>query len=121
MSRPLFLYGTLLVPRVLRRFGGQPRRLRPARAEGWRRVTLRGTPYPTLLRGAGSVPGALLRVPPAVLARLHAYEGPPYRLVPLRVRTARGMAWARAWVAPPWRAAALECWPLPAAAVKLAA
>ena len=105
MSRPLFLYGTLLRPAVLRRFGGQPRRLRPARAEGWLRVGLRGTPYPTLLRGAGTVAGALLRVPPAVLARLHAYEGPPYRLVPLRVAGAPGPCWARAWVAPPWRAA----------------
>jgi hypothetical protein len=89
----------------LRRLGGDPRRLQPAWAEGWRRVVLRGTSYPTLVAAPGAVTeGALLRVAPVVLARLAAYEGAEYRLVPLRVRTARGPRLARAWVAPRWRA-----------------
>lgn len=109
----LFLYGTLLRPGVLERMAGQPglaRRLRPARLEGWARVGLRGTPYPTLRRAAeATTEGALLRCGAAALARLAAYEGPPYRLVPVHVATRRGPCRARAWVAPRWRASA-ERW-----------
>jgi gamma-glutamylcyclotransferase (GGCT)/AIG2-like uncharacterized protein YtfP len=111
----LFLYGTLLAPAVLARMSGEPalaRRLRPARLAGWRRVHLRGTPYPTLVRDAASaVEGAVVRVGPAALARLSAYEGSAYRLVPLRVAAARGVVAARAWIAPPWRADAANPWP----------
>ena len=118
MPRPLFLYGTLLDPRVLEAMAGRrglARRLRPARLAGWRRVALRGTPYPTLLRDPGSVTeGALLRsADPAALARLAAYEGPSYALVPLRVATARGPCLARAWVAARWRADRARDWGLP--------
>ncbi|HWX47551.1 MAG TPA: gamma-glutamylcyclotransferase family protein [Roseomonas sp.] len=77
---------------------------------GFRRVVLRGTPYPTLTPGPDSVAGLLIRPAPPALARLHAYEGPLYRLLPLRVCTARGPVQARAWMAPPWRAAARP-WP----------
>ena len=105
---PLFLYGTLLDPAVLERMAGAPglaRRLRPAFLPGWQRVALRGTPYPTLRRAAGALtPGALLRAGPAALARLAAYEGAAYRLVPVRAATSRGPVRARAWVAPRWRA-----------------
>lgn len=121
----LFLYGTLLDPRVLEAMAGQPglaRRLRPARLPGWRRVALRGTPYPTLVPAPGEVTkGALLRVGGAALGRLAAYEGPPYRLVPVRVATARGPCLARAWVAPPWRAEAARPWHPPPAAAPAAA
>jgi gamma-glutamylcyclotransferase (GGCT)/AIG2-like uncharacterized protein YtfP len=109
---PLFLYGTLLRPAVLDRMAGQPglaRRLRPARLEGWTRVALRGTPYPTLLRAPGTATeGALLRCGAAALARLAAYEGASYRLVPVRVTTRRGPRRARAWVAPRWRASGIR-------------
>ena len=104
----LFLYGTLLRPDVLERMAGQPglaRRLRPARLVGWARVALRGTPYPTLVPAPGATTaGALLRCGPAARARLRAYEGASYRLVPVRVATARGPVRARAWVAARWRA-----------------
>lgn len=118
MSRlaTLFLYGTLLDPAVLARVAGRrglARRLVPARLAGWRRVALRGTPYPTLLRAAGAATdGALLRVGPAALARLSAYEGPDYALVPVRVQTPRGPRRARAWVAPRRRAEAARAWDL---------
>jgi gamma-glutamylcyclotransferase (GGCT)/AIG2-like uncharacterized protein YtfP len=111
----LFVYGTLLDPAVLARVSGEPalaRRLRPARLAGWRRVTLRGTPYPTLLRDHGAgVDGAVLRAGARALARLAAYEGSAYGLRPVTVATVRGPRRARAWIALPWRADALRPWP----------
>ncbi|WP_137125566.1 gamma-glutamylcyclotransferase family protein [Roseomonas sp. HF4] len=111
----LFLYGTLLDPAVLARMSGEPalvRRLRPARLDGWRRVFLRGTPYPTLVEAAGAdVDGAVLPVGPAALARLSAYEGSAYALTPLGVTTARGAVRAQAWIASARRADAARPWP----------
>jgi hypothetical protein len=104
---PVFIYGTLLVPRVFARFAGRGplRRALPARLAGWRRVVLRGTPYPTLARGEGEVAGLLLpRLAPVAMARLAAYEGASYVLVPVCVATPRGMRRGRAWKAPRWRA-----------------
>lgn len=111
----LFLYGTLLDPAVLARMSGEPslpRRMLTARLAGWRRVHLRGTPYPTLVEDAGAVvDGVVLRVGPAALARLSAYEGSAYALTPLTVATPRGPVRARAWIAPPWRADVARPWP----------
>ena len=84
---------------------------------------LRGTPYPTLLRGDGVVDGLLLpRLAPAALTRLAGYEGASYALVPVRVATPRGLRRGRAWIAPRWRAGA-QAWPpeeriLPGAALR---
>ena len=104
----LFLYGTLLDPRVLARQSGErglARRLRAARLEGYSHVGLRGTPYPTLVRQPGAeTAGAVLRAGPSARQRLAAYEGSRYRLVPVRVETRRGPMRARAWMAPRWRA-----------------
>ncbi|MBP0465063.1 gamma-glutamylcyclotransferase [Roseomonas sp. PWR1] len=112
---PLFVYGTLLDPDVLARMSGEPslpRRMMPARLEGWRRVHLRGTPYPTLVEDAGAaVEGAVVRAGPAALARLSDYEGSAYALVPLTVATPRGPMRARAWIAPTWRADLVRPWP----------
>lgn len=113
--RPVFVYGTLLDPRILARFAGRRplRRALPGRLAGFRRVALRGTPYPTLLRGSGMVDGLLLpRLAPAAFARLAAYEGAYYALCPVLVATPRGPRGARAWVGPAWRAASeLEWFP----------
>lgn len=106
-ERPVFVYGTLLDRRVFARFAGRAplRRAVPAVLPGWWRVRLRGTPYPTLLRGVGEVRGLLLpRLPPAAFLRLAAYEGASYALVPVRVATRRGPRQARAWIAAAWRA-----------------
>ncbi len=104
----LFLYGSLLDPKVLARQSGEPglaRRLRPAVLADHARRPLRGTRYPTLIRQAGTfTEGALLRPGPAALRRLAAYEGAEYRLAPVRPLTARGPVRARAWIAPRWRA-----------------
>ncbi len=110
---PIFLYGTLINARVLARFSGEAllhRRSIPALAPGFQRVTLRGTPYPTLRPGAGTVQGLLIRPSRPALARLSAYEGPFYRLMPVRVTTHRGPRWARAWLSPLWRAGH-QTWP----------
>ncbi len=114
MAWGLFFYGTLLDPRVFARFAGRAplRQALPARLRGYRRVTLRGTPYPTLLRGAGEVAGMFVpSLPPAAFARLSAYEGPSYMLVPIHVATPRGPRRARAWMACRWRAQPECSWP----------
>ncbi|WP_424136912.1 gamma-glutamylcyclotransferase family protein [Roseomonas chloroacetimidivorans] len=108
MSAPIFLYGTLLNPQVLARQSGDarlPRAMRPALLRGYRRAAFRGTLYPTLLPGKGGwVRGALIWPSPSAMAALQRYEGPCYRLVPLRVQTVRGPIRARAWVVPRWMA-----------------
>ncbi len=81
----LFVYGTLLDPAVLGRvIGRDPGRLggRPATAEGWCRLRVKGRSYPTLRRAVGqSVAGRLITGLTATdLARLGRYEGPEYRL-----------------------------------------
>jgi hypothetical protein len=96
-------------PAVARRVAGEDRfvqEARPALLPGWRRALLRGTPFPTLVRDASAaVHGLLAEVPPAVLQRLHAYEGPLYRFVRVRVFCDGATIAARAWIAPPARAA----------------
>lgn len=89
---------------MLARRSGNPRlalRLRPAALHGHARVVFRGTAYPTLARHAGGVvEGALVRPGPSAMAALRRYEGACYRLIPLRVRSGRGLRWARAWMVP---------------------
>lgn len=116
----VFLYGTLLDPAVLARQAGRRglgRRMVPARLPGWRRVVLRGTPYPTLVRARPAVTeGALLSLGPRAMARLHAYEGSLYRLRPVRPLASRGPVAARAWLAPARLADAARPWvPIPPA------
>jgi gamma-glutamylcyclotransferase (GGCT)/AIG2-like uncharacterized protein YtfP len=112
----VFVYGTLLDPLVFRRMAGTLRPLRcgvPARLPGHRRVPLRGTPYPTLLRAPGEVEGRVILLSRDVMKMLSAYEGASYRLVPVTVVTRRGPCRAKAWMASPWRADARHDWSLP--------
>lgn len=106
----VFLYGTLTDPGVALRVAGEDlfvRAARPALLPGYRRTRLRGTPYPTLVRDAKTgVHGLLAEVPPAVLRRLSAYEGPLYRFVRVRVFCAGATFAARTWIAPETRATA---------------
>jgi len=104
----LFLYGTLLDPRSLAMRSGDPampQRCRSAVLRGWRRVTLAGTPWPTLRRcGNATVTGKIVVADAAALRRLAAYEGAEYRLRRLVIEP-RTPAWA--WIAPgrtsrPW-------------------
>ncbi len=103
----LFVYGTLLDPSLVMRVTGQPARLVPASLGGYRRVRLRGTPYPTLRRARDAVAGALLSANAASFRRLHAYEGPRYRLTRVRPIAGGKAVNALAWIAPdatnhPW-------------------
>jgi hypothetical protein len=114
----IFLYGTLLDPRVLAARSGDAslaRRAVPATLPGYRRVALRGTRYPTLVRASPgeAVRGVLVRADGAALGRLAAYEGPFYRLAPVCVVTPRGPRHARAWLAAAWRADAASRWEPP--------
>ncbi|MGG5885759.1 gamma-glutamylcyclotransferase family protein [Falsiroseomonas sp. HC035] len=100
---PVFVYGSLLDPVVLARQSGRRGLMRLAvRAVllGWRRVGLRGTAFPTLVRARGCrTDGVLLRLCGAPIRRLIAYEGVAYRLRRVRVRTAQGPRYACAWIA----------------------
>jgi gamma-glutamylcyclotransferase (GGCT)/AIG2-like uncharacterized protein YtfP len=99
MSLHLFLYGTLLDPKLLARFAGRTVPFTPVTLPGWRRVGLRGGHYPTLLRARSKVEGVFAVVNGPTLARLAAYEGASYRLKPVVVQTTRGHKVARAWIA----------------------
>jgi len=84
----LFVYGTLLDPDLRALVAGRPLAARPAVLRGWRRRRLRGRTYPVILPDARSaVTGAVIDgVDAAALARLVVYEGPGYRLRPVRPR-----------------------------------
>lgn len=100
----LFVYGSLLDPKELARRAGDAalaQRVRPATLSGWRRVSLPGGRWPTLVRDSRArIPGAVVRVGGAALRRLAAYEGPLYRLQRVAVETTCGIAPAFAWIAP---------------------
>lgn len=110
----VFLYGSLMDPAVFARRAGTAAPLaaaRPALLEGWRRVTLRGTPFPTLLRApAAAVDGLVVDLPASLLPPLHAYEGALYRFLPVRVLSDGQRLAARAWIARPDRADPRRPW-----------
>jgi hypothetical protein len=95
----LFVYGTLLDPALVFDLTGRVASMRPATLAGWRRVRLRGTPFPTLVRGRDGVPGAVVMVDAVALRRLHRYEGPRYRLIAVKPLVAGRPVRARTWVA----------------------
>jgi len=96
----LFLYGTLLDPRILASRSGDPalpQRCRHAVLRGWRRVTLARTRLPTLRHCANATTaGKVVVAGAAALRRLAAYEGAEYRLRRLLVEL-RTPVWA--WIA----------------------
>lgn len=100
----VFLYGSLLDPQTLARFAGDPalaaRMIRPARLHGWRRVFMKHSRYPTLVRHRARVgSGAVIDLPAAAIRRLQAYEGDQYRFVRVVADTERGPTPAFAWIA----------------------
>lgn len=91
----LFFYGTLLdadVRNLVLGAAGRDIGLTAARLDGWQRRRARGKSYPVIQPGAGqSVEGAVsTALSAAVVARLSAYEGPGYVLVPCRPVLADG-------------------------------
>ena len=92
-----FFYGTLLDYDVTALVLG--RRLPPAAfvvasLPGHARRRVEGASYPIVVRDPnGAVPGVIVSgLSARDVARLTAYEGPGYRVVPLRVRSAGAMA-----------------------------
>lgn len=58
-------------------------------------------PYPTLRRAPRChIDGVVAAFPAPALRRLHAYEGPRYTWLVVRVRVARRLLAVGAWVAP---------------------
>ncbi len=110
----VFLYGSLMDPAVFARCTGTAEPVLAARAaqlHGWRRVALRGAVFPTLVAAPSStVNGLLAEVPPSLLPALHAYEGPLYRFLRVRVFCGGTRLAARAWAARPDRADAAREW-----------
>lgn len=104
----LFLYGTLLQSAVLARRTGRMPKVQPCEAPGWRRVQLRGTPYPTLRRAPGAMAGGLIEADARAVGRLHAYEGMRYRFRQVRVRAGGRSLTAHVWIA---AAATNRPWP----------
>jgi hypothetical protein len=91
-----FFYGTLLDRDVMALVIGRrlsPQAFVPAVLLGHARRRVKGASYPIVVRDPrGEVPGAVVGgLSARDVARLTAYEGPGYRVVPLRVRVAGSM------------------------------
>src|SRR6516165_9135039 len=91
-----FFYGTLLDPDVTALVLGRrlpPATFVPAVLPGYSRWRVQGGSYPISVPDRkGFVSGAIVRgLSTRDVARLAAYEGPGYRIAPLKVRTAGAM------------------------------
>ena len=89
-GRNFFFYGTLTDRPTLVHVLGRPlpaESLSPARLDGFRRVHLGGSPYPTLAAAPGqSTAGLLVQgINRAMRAKLERYEGPLYALIEVTV------------------------------------
>ncbi len=91
----IFLYGTLADPAGFSRCAGRPAFHHPIPAvlQGYRRVLLRSTRYPTLRRAPrDAVQGVIMRINADMLTRLQNYESARYRRIPVRLQTPHGPA-----------------------------
>jgi Gamma-glutamyl cyclotransferase, AIG2-like len=91
-----FFYGTLLDSDVTALVLGRrlpPTAFMPAALPGHARRRAKGATYPIVVPDPrGEVPGAILGgLSARDVARLAAYEGPGYRIAPLKVRSAAGL------------------------------
>jgi gamma-glutamylcyclotransferase (GGCT)/AIG2-like uncharacterized protein YtfP len=88
----LFVYGTLLFPRVVRALLGRPLEARPARLPGYARYVVEGQDYPGIVPSADAgIEGAvLLGVDAGMFRRLDAFEGAMYERRVVEVVTAGG-------------------------------
>ncbi|GAA2435489.1 gamma-glutamylcyclotransferase family protein [Streptomyces macrosporus] len=76
---PLFVYGTLRFPEVLRALLGRVPARTPADVAGWRAAPLEGRLYPGLVPAEETVTGLLLEdLTPAEWRVLDAFEGDEY-------------------------------------------
>lgn len=91
-----FFYGTLMDPDVLAAVIGRrvlPARVKAATLAGWRRVGLKGTPYPVVVPGAAAdrVEGVLVTgLTAADVRNLKRFEGAAYGVEAVTVATDDG-------------------------------
>ena len=87
--RRLFFFGTLMDEAVRGLVIGREGTVSPARVDGFARVAVAGRDYPTLVRRPASRVAGVLTAPldAEAIRRLCRYEGPEYRLRPIRVRS----------------------------------
>ncbi|MEL7151736.1 MAG: NUDIX domain-containing protein [Pseudomonadota bacterium] len=101
MTRPVFLFGTLLDPELYEIVSGAPFAARPAKLEDARVHWVDGEAYPTLVATPGQkAPGILVSPKDAARARLDFYElGFGYALETRRVQSEDGPVDADIYVA----------------------
>lgn len=101
MGLPLFCYGTLVFPAVMRAVTGLNLRGRAAVLPGYRVALIAGRNYPGIAPADDRVGGVLYPDPgPLALARLDRFEGREYRRLAVRVTCASQRL--RAWVYLPY-------------------
>lgn len=99
-----FFYGTLMDPDVLAAVIGRkmlPGRMKPATLAGWRRVGLKGTPYPVIVPGvaADTVAGIVVAgLTAADVRNLKRFEGAAYGIETVTVAADDGTVSASAFV-----------------------
>ncbi len=97
MVLPLFCYGTLTIPAVMRAVAGAVPRAVSAELPGFRCVFLAGRPYPGVFPAHACTRGMLYANPGSrAMARLDRYEGHEYRR--RRVKVRQGNRQLDAWV-----------------------
>jgi gamma-glutamylcyclotransferase (GGCT)/AIG2-like uncharacterized protein YtfP len=99
----LFVYGTLMVPDIMREAGGHEGPSEPACLSGYRRGRIDGETYPGIVSTPGDcVEGMLYRgLTEAVIMRLDRFEGEFYARLPVRLSTDAGIMTAQAYVIRP--------------------
>lgn len=116
--KPLFVYGTLLDPRIRSAVLGARRSApaRPARLPGYRRLFVHEAEYPALRRCIGAaVDGLLLPAPDArTLADLDAHEGDEYRRGIVTITQGGRLVRAETYLATPLARLARRPWRLDA-------
>ncbi|MGB0370984.1 MAG: gamma-glutamylcyclotransferase family protein [Opitutales bacterium] len=89
----LFVYGTLMVPEVLRRLLGSTLRMEGAQLEGYSRFRVKGAVYPGIVSAGAKdiVSGAVLSgMTTAQWKTLDAYEGDEYERLMVEARLLSG-------------------------------
>ena len=101
MRYHVFVYGTLLIPDILREVTGRQYAGTPAVLRGYRRYRLRNRSYPGLVAESDAeVEGMLFEVGPVALAALDRYEDPCYERHTLTVEVGEETRQAYVYVIP---------------------
>lgn len=97
----IFVYGTLLVPDIMREVTGRQYAGKAATLWGFHRYRLRGCSYPGIVPEADScVDGMVFEVGSTALAALDRYEDPCYERRSVEVETQAGLLAAYTYVIP---------------------